>query len=345
MWEKISKHWQVIAAAFFSAALVIGAYVFARGIESPRVAQASTETALLQAIATKDSDNDGLPDWEESLYGTDPHVADTFHLGMTDGEAVARGLIVPKAIADIQTASSSPMSLDANGLPPAPADGTLTAAFAQDFFTLYLAAKQNAGSSDLSDTDLQNIADQAISQLASSIKPAADFRSASELTVSGSGADALKAFAASAEAVLLKNTSDATSTDIEYLKAALENNDATALPHIASIAKMYRGSAAGLAVLPVPRELAAADLALINTLMRLSEVDTDFTRADSDPLAAILAIQQYAQVAQALSDAFTGIGKVYATAGIRLPKGAPGASVVNMIANVAAAKDRAGAKP
>ena len=108
---------------------------------------------------------------------------------------------------------------------------------------------------------------------------------------------------------------------------------------------MYRGSAAGLAVLPVPRELAAADLALINTLMRLSQVDSDFTRADSDPLVAILAIQQYAQVTQALGDAFSGIGKVYAAAGVVLPKGAPGASFVNMIANVTAAKGAPATRP
>ncbi|MHB8860205.1 MAG: hypothetical protein ACYC48_00515 [Minisyncoccota bacterium] len=340
MWGKLSKHWHVTVATLFSVLLIVGAYVFARGLESPAVAQASTETALLQAIATKDSNGDGLPDWEKALYGI-PITATTtdyFNLGMTDGEAVAKGLIVPKAIADVPVATSSGVSLNADGLPSAPAADTLTAQFAQSFFTLYLAAKQNAGSAGLSDADLQNISNQAISQLASSVKPAPDFKSASDLTVSGSGADALKAFAASAEAVLVKNTSDATSTDLEYLQQALKNGDETAIPHIASIAKMYRGSAAGLAVLPVPRELAATDLALINTLMRLSEVDSDFTRVDSDPLTAILAIQQYAQVTQSLGQAFVAIGNVYAAAGITLPKGAPGASFVNMISNVNAGK-------
>lgn len=346
MWEKLSKHWQVTVAVLFSVALVTGAYLFARGFESPAVAQASTETALLQAIATKDSNGDGLPDWEKSLYGIpiDATTTDYFHLGMTDGEAVARGLIVPKAIADVPGATSSAASLNADGLPSAPADGTLTAQFAQSFFTLYLTAKQNAGGADLSDSDLQNISNQAISQLASSVKLAPDFKSASDLTVSGSGADALRAFAASAEAVLVKNTSDATSTDLAYLQAALQNGDTTAIPHIASIAKMYRGSAVGLAVLPVPKELAAADLALINTLMRLSEVDSDFTQVDTDPLTAILAIQQYAQVTQALGQAFVNVGNVYAAAGVVIPKGAPGASFANMISNVNAAK-QAAAKP
>src|SRR3990167_5251431 len=95
---QILQNWRVITAILFSAVLIVGAFVLARGIESPSSAQASEETALLHAIATKDSDSDGLPDWEEALYGTDPHNQDSFHLGMSDGEAVAKGLIVPKAI-------------------------------------------------------------------------------------------------------------------------------------------------------------------------------------------------------------------------------------------------------
>lgn len=344
MRERISQNWRIITAVLFSAGLVAGAFVLARGFDAPNVAQASTETALLQAIATKDSDGDGLPDWEEPLFGTDPQIVDTFHLGMSDGAAVAQGLIVPKAMTDTADVPSGANTFDANGLPSAPEEGTLTAAFAQSFFSFYLAAKQSNGTADLTEQQMAEVANQAISSLSASIAPAPDFKSAKDLTVSGSGKDALLAFAVSAEAVLLKNTSDADDTDINYLKAALENNDPKALAHIASIAKMYRGSAAGLAVLPVPRELAVADLSLINTLMRLSEIDDDFTRSNTDPLVTILAIHQYAQVTQSLGEAFVAIGKVYAAAHITLPADAPGASFVNMIANVNAAK-RAAAKP
>src|SRR5207244_2422620 len=79
-------NWRTVTALGIALVLVAGAYILARGFEAPAAARASTETALLQAIATKDSDGDGLPDWEEALYGTDPHVVDTRNLGMTDGE-------------------------------------------------------------------------------------------------------------------------------------------------------------------------------------------------------------------------------------------------------------------
>lgn len=336
MGERFSDNWRILAATFFSVVLIAGAYVLARTVESPSVAQASEETALLKAIASKDSDNDGLPDWEEALYGTSPTDSDTLKLGMTDGEAVAKGLIVPKAISDLVVATSSPdgSRIVDPSLPPVPAAGTLTAAFAQSFFTFFMTAKQNNGGGDLSESQMNDVANQALNSISSIARIAPDYKSAQDLTVSGSGADALKAFAIDAEAVMLRNKANATTTELNYLKSALMNNDDTAYAHIASIAKAYRDSAVGLAVLPVPAELSSDDLELINTLMRMSQLATDFTRAQADPLAAMLALQQYPQAVQSLGTVFTHIGQIYANAGISLPAKAPGASFVNVISNV-----------
>ncbi|MCX6789916.1 MAG: hypothetical protein NTV60_00100 [Candidatus Kaiserbacteria bacterium] len=330
MWENIFKHRQILAATFFSVVIVVGAYFLARGIQSPSVTQASEESALLHAIATRDSDADGLPDWEESLYGTDPHIADTFKLGMTDGEAVTRGLIVPKAIADIRVATSSAAFLGTNDLPSPAADGSLTATFAQNFFTLFIAAKQTAGGADLSESEMNDVATQALNSLISSVKIASDFKAERDLSISNSTPDAFKAFAKSAETVLMNNTADATTTALKYLKSALEHNDTTAFPHILSIAKAYRDTAAGFAALPVPKELVADDLLLINAMMRLGGIIADFARANEDPLVAILALKQYPTVVQSMGAAFVNIGKAYATNGIVLPVGTPGASFVNL---------------
>lgn len=338
--ERIREHWRTLAATLFSAALIVGVYLLARSVEAPPSAQASTESALLQAIATKDSDGDGLPDWEEVLYGTDPRITDSFHLGMTDGEAVSRGLIVPKAIAEIPMATST-AAVDSEA---PPAENSLTTAFAKTFFSLYLTAKQVKGGGDLSEMEMQKVASESLQTLAASIAPAPDFKSAKDLAVRGSGADAMKVFAASAEAVLLKNTANATTSEIHYLKSAVLDNDASAFAHIASISKTYRDSAIGLAVLPVPVELASDYLALVNALMRLSKITNDFTRAGDDPLTTMLAIQQYPQATQDIGNVFIRIGKVYANTGISLPAGTPGASFVNVIKDIAA-EQRAAKKP
>ena len=336
MKDIILAHWRTLTATLFSVALIVGVYIIARGVESPPTALASTESALLQAIATKDSDGDGLSDWEEALYGTSPSIVDTSNLGMTDGEAVARGLIVPISIADISPAPSSPASADSGGLPPAPREGTLTAAFAKTFFALFVKAKQASGGADLSESEMNDVASQALSSLGTALGIAPDFKSAKDITVSGSGADALKEFAVNAEAILLKNTSMATTSEINYLKRVVEDGDATALPYISAIAKVYRDSAIGLAVLPVPAELAGDHLALINAMMRMSQISADFAKVNDDPLTTILALKQYPQAVLNLGNTFIHIGSVYKTAGISLPGGSPGASFVNLILNVAA---------
>lgn len=337
---EIFKHWQIGAATLFSVVIIVGAYVLARGIQSPNITQASEETALLQAIATKDSNGDGLPDWQKSLYGIpiNATTTDYFNLGMTDGEAVAKGLIVPKAIADIRVATST---VDGSqivdpSLPPVPADGTLTTTFAQNFFMLFVSAKEANGGADLSESQMNDVANQALNSLSSSIKPAPDFKSARDLIISNSSTEAFTTFAKDAEAVLTKNTAKINKTDIDYFRDAVMNNDTTASTYLASISKMYRDSASGLAALPVPEELATDDLLLINTLMRLSGIDSDFTRATEDPLTAILALHQYQAVVTTLGQAFANIGAVYASSGAVLPVGTPGAAFVNVTANVTA---------
>ncbi len=340
-----SSQWRILTAAGVSTVLIIGAYFLARGFGAPDAAKASSESELLQAIATKDTDNDGLTDWEEALFGTDPKVVDTFHLGMTDGEAAAKGLIVPKAIADAGTATTTPRVAIGDSSLPAPVEGTLTAAFAKSFYTLYVAAKQAKGGADLTQDEMSGVAKKAIANLSDSVKAAPNFKSASDLTVSGSGVQAMLTFAASAEAVLLKNTNTATKGELALLKDAITNNDQSAYEQLASLAKGYRGTAAGLAALPVPEELAATDLLLINTLMHMGEITSDFVHTDTDPLAAILALQQYVQTAQNLGKAFIDIGRVYAASGISLPNGTPGALFVNMIADIEREQAAAAKKP
>ncbi|MSU74508.1 hypothetical protein EXS57_01880 [Candidatus Kaiserbacteria bacterium] len=336
MGGNIFLHWRALAATLFSVVLVVGAYLLARGIDSPPSAQASTESALLQAIATKDSNSDGLPDWQGVLYGIpiNSTTTDYFNLGMTNGEAVARGLVVPKAIADI-TIVTSPSGLESvdPSLPSASPEGTLTDVFSKSFFSLYLDAKVANGGVELSASQINDLASKTLDSLSSLVTPAPEYKSAAELTVAGSGVDALKTFAAQAEAIIVKNkkATTATKSEILYLQDVVERGDVSALPHLVSIAKMYRDTAVGLATLSIPTELASHTRALINTLMRTSGITSDFARVKNDPLATILALEQYGNSEEALPKIFSALSGVYAAAGITLPVGTPGALFLNTV--------------
>lgn len=330
----ILKNWRITLAALFSVVIIGSAYFLARDVESPRPAGAAMESALLREIAIRDSDGDGLADWEEALYGTNPRIVDSFNLGMTDGEAVARGLIVPRSIADIKMTPQSTISYDEYGLPPPPAEGTLTATFAKNFFTLYLAAKEANRGANLTEDEMASIANEAINALSSSIVPSADFKTVEDIKISGSGAKAMLEFAKNAEAVLQNNKTEALKSELLYLQDVVQNNDEKAIVHILSIAKGYRNVAVGLSALATPAELVTAHLALINSTMRISQITSDFARVNTDPLASILALQQYPQAVLKLSSAFVEIGTIYANSGVSFQKGKPGASFVNLIENM-----------
>src|SRR5207244_1423578 len=98
-------------------------------------------------------------------------------------------------------------------LPPAPAEDTLTAAFAKNLFTLYVNALEQSGGA-LSDSDLSDIANQAMTDLSKSMILAPDFKSAQDFSVQGSGLDAMKSFAAAAEVVMKANKANATTSEI-----------------------------------------------------------------------------------------------------------------------------------
>jgi hypothetical protein len=330
----ILGNWRTLSATFIAVLLVGGAYALARGAGHPPVAEASTESALLAQIATRDTDGDGLPDWQEALYGTDPSVVDTNRLGMTDGAAVERGLIVPKAIAGASLATTTTPAVP--GAPDAAASGSLTDTFAKNFFSLYLSAKRSGSGAALTKDEISAIADRAFSALAGSVKPAPDFKSAADLARSASGNDALANFASAAAASMGAHTVNLPKSELEYLSDAI-GGDAAALAHIAEIAKAYRDIAAGLSAVPVPPELAAADLAIINAMARISEAAGDFARVNSDPVAAMLALELYPQSVSALARGFGDLGAAYAAAGVSLPEGSAAASFVNVVRDLPAA--------
>lgn len=330
---RILEDWRLTLATIFSVALIAGAYFFARDIESPSVAQASEETALLQAIAAKDSDGDGLPNWEEALYGTDPNVVDTFRLGMADGEAVAKGLIVPKAIADIPAAAAdTSINYAAIGLPK-PTEGTLTDIFAKNFFTLYLSAKRANGGADLTNDQTNALAGQAMGQLSQMVAPASDFKKAADIKVSGSGPDALRVYAAASEAVILAHIPQPqpSKNQIQYLQGYLNNGDRSALDTLRAMAAFYRDAAIGLSAIAAPGEMAATHLSLINAFARAGGEIRDFSRIDSDPFAAMFALGQHPQTIAALTAAFTDVARIFAAANIVLVPGTKGATFVNLI--------------
>lgn len=317
---QILRNWRVLGAVFIAITVIGGSYLLARSVDLPSIAQASAETALLQAIATKDSTGDGLPDWQKVLYGIplDATTTDYFHLGMTDAEAVAKGLIVPKAVVnDPATATSTDQ-------------GTLTDSFSKAFFSLYISAKQANGGTDLTPDQTNSLATEAFNQFIEHFASPPDFKQLTDLKSGGSGRDALITFASAAEAVFDRYQSATAVNELESIQNVLQNNDPKAITAIANAANVYRSYAQGLAALPVPAELAQADLSLINAFAQRASIYDGIAKTAADPLLAIVSVQQLTQSEVGWQKALADMGSVFGADNITLPHGTPGAGFIQL---------------
>ena len=294
--------------------------------------EAGTTDDLLKAIATKDSDGDGLPDWEEALYGTDPNKIDTFGYGMTDAQAVAAGKIVPRAGTPVAPVSASSTSATASSSPDAaipgtaPASGSLTEQFAQTFFAQYLAAHKGT---PLSAGDMTNFVTSAVQELQRS-QSQQDAFTLSQVQVKGSGPDAMRAYAAAAEAAFAANTVQAQKSELVYLGDTVNNNDATALDMVAKIAKAYTDIGSALIKVPAPQELAANHLALANALARMGNVTQELAAFKRDPLLTSLGLADYPGDVTNMRNAFVSLAQAFAKAGVELKPGDKGYSMVSI---------------
>lgn len=336
----IYREWRTLGAALFAVLAIGGAYLLASGSAAPRRAEASTETELLNQIATKDSTGDGLPDWQKALYGipTNATTTDYFHLGMTDGEAVAKGLIIPIAATPSASGSTSSTGAAASFGLSSPAAGSLTDTFAKSFFALYVsAAQQNNGA--LSSAQINDIATQALAQLSAGVTPTPDFKTAKDINSSGSGAAALMTYAGGAEAVFAAHGAKLPESELQYLGDYLnDSTDTAALTSIGQLAAAYQDTATGLAALAVPKEAAKAQLALVNALARVGQAATDFGHVDTDPLAAMLALQQYPQFVTQMINAFLALNQVFLSEQVAIPAKQPGSQFLILVANITKGK-------
>jgi hypothetical protein len=303
--------------------MVGGAYVLSGpssffGIQ--RVGAESTEE-LLKAYAAKDTDADGLPDWQESLYGTDPHVADTDGDGTTDGEAVRTGLIKPR----IATAVPAPTPIDVDDIPgPTAQPGSVTDQFGQLFLDRYVKA---GGGSELTVEQQQALVDDLLIEFGTRAEEILD-SNYSEISVRVSPTVTVDEYAAAVELTLRSHETTAeASNPILLMEAYLQNGDQSALPHLRTLEAAYYGIAKDLAGMTVPTSLREEHLTLMRSFDSLGRSTTAVINFEKDPLVVMGSLAVYPQSSRDMLNAFQDIAAVILENG-EPASGTPGVLIV-----------------
>ena len=294
-----------------------------------RIAEAQTSEELLREYASKDTDTDGLPDWQEALYGTDPTNRESFQAGISDGEAVAQGLIEPKVAVRPDNELTDLEDIPGVVAPPS----SLTDQFARTLLSKYLLNRQETPPTQ---EELLAFIQGAVADLNENASVEARYTQ-SDLVAGGSGADAVAAYAAAAESVFVRIAVPVEKNELFYFSDAVRG-ETTALKEISSISETYAAIAAGLMEVPVPAEARQAHLAIANAIYRLSVTSADMAAMENDPLRALLGISMHSRHSQEWVAAFANMSAVFKATRVTVPESAAGYSFIETSDAAAAAK-------
>jgi len=240
-------------------------------------------TITLQDAVNKDSDGDGVPDWEESLYGLDPTKKETTP-GTPDSVAIQ------KLIAQNQTEQGQPLTKGPENL-------TQTAKFSQDLMATVTTLSQNGG---MDQTTASSLGDSLASQIQNT--PVRKVYVLTDLKISKDDtAIAVKKYADALAVILQKNPTKNTILDIlQKFSADANNVDPSVLSQLDPNIKQINGFVNDMLKMTVPASLASLHLNVLNSFERVLENLNDVQLYDTDPVVALGGMTKYNQNATTL---------------------------------------------
>ena len=246
-------------------------------------------SALLTAIAAeaaKDTDADGLKDWEEAIWHTDAAKADTDGDGTPDGEEVKQNrdprLAGPN---DPYTPTAAENDANEEGKPsPENLTAQLGARITGDL----------AASGGLERLDVRALA----SDYARGLSTVRVLESAPEFSIGdltpapASDLVTIVKFFAAIEDVWAKNFKPGQPTDVDVFFLAFEQEGVPSLSGLERYRAGYQAAINAVRSTPAPSELQAMAVSLLDYLAKVKRSNELMQNFKADPLAAMLAIRE-----------------------------------------------------
>ncbi|MEO6536437.1 MAG: thrombospondin type 3 repeat-containing protein [Candidatus Paceibacterota bacterium] len=288
-------------------------------------ASAESTQELLAAYAAKDTDNDGLPDWQETLYGTDPSKAISNSYGIPDGEAAQKGLLTPTGLKSQLPADQATTTITKADIPgPDAAPGSVTDEFSQQFLQKFF---QATGGQQMTPEAQQALLTQLLGDFST--------RAGKVLASSYSGVSVhtnpsidILTYAASVEKIVRAHDVPAgNSQPLPLMEALIEKNDESARPKLIAISSAYRAIANDLMTVSVPPALVPQHVALVQAFDSLAKSTNVITVYEKDPLGTLGAFSTYQDSSALLATTLTKIATIILQGG-EPANGTPGSLIV-----------------
>lgn len=259
-------------------------------------------------ISIRDSDNDGLLDWEEHLYGADPLNGDTDGDGTSDGKEIAEERNPTKPgpndnMLAIQDPNFATSSTDITGAK-------------KEFFAKYLAEQ----SKDIRETTYRD--------LISGFNPE-KFKSTNELAdlniISDNDTLALRTYGnAFGELINRKYTLRTSRTEEEILEDGLRTKTDATLKELQLPAVTYKNFSDDLKTMRVPSGLAKYHLLIVNGYDGMSKGLLGMKVLFSNPIDGAAGYQRYTLARLDVTTGYAGIVSYFADHQVTFTSDEPG---------------------
>ena len=263
-----------------------------------------------------DTDYDGLPDWEEIIYGTDPEVADTDGDGTPDGVEVktSQDPSIPGA-GFSQTKSPA----DLEELLVGVRTGNATESIGRNILVSLAAA---AGEGDSTDEPTQNrIVERALQELSVENPPAYGI---SDIVVVPETVLSLRAYGNAVMTAMGKHISANWGDALLAVGLAVDGIDESRLPNLKVISAEYRALARDLATLSVPAGLVSLHVRMQNGFVASASASADMELVLDDPLRGFAAVEKFRTAVSENAKVFTSIAEKLKKDGILFDESEPG---------------------
>ncbi len=305
-----SRKARVILAIFVMFALALIIYFFfaktSHRSNDFEIAQRATRQRQIEEL-NRDSDKDGLKDWEEIIFHTDPHNPDTDGDGTPDGEEVRLGRdpLKPNTSKDPLhpndlMATSTPLA----AMPQAatPASANLTQLLAQSLGQQLIAKRLMDPTKSLNPEAIgRNIANGL-----PTYTPETPLLTLRDIAVTQDNSDAaVKEWARKFDAAFaesFRNSRDNSEVEALIFFNALKDEKYDSLAQLDQYLQGYDSAVAKIERIQVPTALGQDEIDLLQNILKLRDVVSRFRNAEKDPVTALAALNPYFDLAQKLQD-------------------------------------------
>lgn len=232
------------------------------------------QTLLVKNLVENDTDGDGIADWEESLWGTDPEKTDTNADGVPDGTEIAQKK------KDIQ--AGNPDSNDENL--------NDTAKFSREFFSTVLSLQQsgnlnNETMSQLSNKIAENIKNEAQSQTYYTEKDI--------ILTKTDDQKSQKAYYIKVLNTLKMYQNKNIGLELEIINKSINTQTSASLNGLTQISINYDKLAKDFLKIPVPSSISGDHIDFINSTENISKALITIQQLYENPVVGITGVSIY----------------------------------------------------